>query len=118
MAFPETVERTDVVRFFLVCDLEVLLNLVEFGVELEGAAAVGFRITLALKRFAITSMYGGMTIQTQGADRLLQRLERLTVARVPVLAQSLKHLGDLAVVFLLVNGSQVSDHHVCHGQRF
>lgn len=44
-------------------------------------------------------------------------MKLLTFSLVPVLRQSVKHLGNLAVVFVLVDSSQVSDHQIGHAQR-
>ena len=40
----------------------------------------------------------------------------LTFSLVPVLGQSVKHLGNLAVVFVLVDSTQVSNHQIGHAQ--
>ena len=40
----------------------------------------------------------------------------LTFSLVPVARQTIKHVGNLAIVFILVDGPQISHHQICDTQ--
>ena len=109
------VDRTVDVRFFFV---PVLLAGVAPAFAPPGAVEPALRMTLALKRFAITSIYGGMTITERKRKGYNQNNENgrgsLTFSLIPVAREAFKYVANLAVVFFLVDCSQVCDHQVSH----
>ena len=73
-------------------------------------------MTFALKRFAMLSMYGGITTgnSKKVSGYLCEAL--LTLSLIPAASESIKHVGNLAIVLVLVDRTQVSQNQVGDAQ--
>ena len=69
-------------------------------------------MTFALKRFAMLSMYGGITKINRDkiSDYFFEPI--LTLSLIPAASESIEHVGNLTIVLVLVDRTQVSQHQV------